>query len=693
MNEYSMPLGSGELKVTLNKYAKQADASVMISFENTAVLVTVVASKKENKLDFFPLIVNYDEKLYSAGKIPGNYKRREGQPSEQATLSARMIDRPIRPLFAHGYNQEVQIVCQVMATDLKYESNVYAATAASLALMLAEDIPFEGPIACVNVGLIDGEFVINPSFEQKEVSELDLKIAGSYDAINMVEAQANELSEEQMVEALLFGHEEIKRIVQWQNKIISELNIIKEPYIITPRLEYNELKEQIYNDFTVKMKDALCTVLKQERADKLNLVKEQINEAFLDDEESLQADINTIFNELEKDVFRKLIIEDKYRVDGRMITELRPLTSEIDLLPYVHGSAMFTRGETQVLSVATLGVKRDAQTLDGLEHVTNRPFMLHYNFPPYSVGETGRMGAPGRREIGHGNLAERAIQTMMPSEEEFAYTVRVVSEVLESNGSSSQATICSASMALMRAGVPLRKQVAGIAMGLISDGKDYTILTDIQGLEDHLGDMDFKVAGTKDGICAIQMDIKIAGISKEILTESLNQAKIARLEILDNMNATVSEFSQVLPETVPKLRTFKIAEKQIKDVIGKGGETINKIIEQTNVKIDIEEDGTVFIYSVDIDKLNEAADIILRIVKTYKVKEQYIATVERIESYGAFVKFDQGQDALMHISDMSKTRIDKVEDVLKLHDLVKVEIKEVDNKGRIKVKLVLESGE
>ncbi len=688
MNTYKIKIGKAEITATLNKFAKQTDATVMMGYDDTSVLVTAVASKQKSDRDFFPLIVNYEEKLYSLGKIPGNFGRREAKPSEQATLTARLIDRPIRPMFPEGYKQEVQVVATVMSLNHDFGPEMLSLNGASLALSLAGNIPFNGPVAAVNIGLVDGEFIVNPTVEEMANSELELKLAGTKTEINMVEAKANELSEEQMVDALMFGHEAIIKICKWQEDIVKAEKVVQQAYVT----DVDEVLENLYTDLEQNhlqdMQEALKVKPKAMRAEKLNSLAESLVEKY----ESTEIDINQImsgFNRLEKKVFRDLIINDKYRVDGRSIDEIRPLTSEIELLPRVHGSAMFTRGETQVIAITTLGVKSDAPIVDGLEVETERSFMLHYNFPPYSVGECGRMGAPGRREIGHGKLAENALSIVMPSQEEFPYTVRVVAEVLESNGSSSQATVCSTSMSLMQAGVPLKKPVAGIAMGLIADENDYTILTDIQGLEDHLGDMDFKVAGTKDGINAIQMDIKIQGISREVLSESLAQAKTARMQILDNMNAVISEPRAEVSEYAPKTVTLKINEKQIKDVIGKGGETINKIIEQTGVKIDIEEDGQVYIFGIEKAMIEKAKEIILKITKVYQVGERYEAEVYRIESYGAFVRFED-QEGLMHISDVAKERIEKVEDKLTIGQKVNVEIKEIDNKKRIKVKNIIE---
>ncbi len=692
MNTYELKMGNKLITATLNKFAKQADAAVMMGYEDTSVLVTAVGAKNASDRGFFPLIVNYEEKLYSMGKIPGNFARREGKPSEQATLTARLIDRPLRPMFPEEYQNEVQVVCTVMSLDQDYAPDMLSLNGASLSLMLASNIPFAGPIGAVNVGLIDGEFIINPTVEQLEVSDLDLKLAGTKTEINMVEAKANELSEETMIDALMFGHEAIKTICLWQEEVVKDQGIIQKEFIVEVNETYNQLLTIMSEEYSIKMHEALTIKEKHPRAEQLSELKNEIISHYVTEEEEAEINesmVNKAFAELEKNVFRKLIVEEKYRVDGRKLDEIRPLNSEVNLLKRAHGSAMFTRGETQVLAITTLGVKSDAPIVDGLEVETERPFMLHYNFPPYSVGECGRMGAPGRREIGHGKLAENALSVVMPSQEEFPYTVRVVAEVLESNGSSSQATVCSTSMSLMQAGVPIKKPVAGIAMGLIADEQDYTILSDIQGLEDHLGDMDFKVAGTKDGINAIQMDIKIQGISREILTESLKQANIGRMHILNHMNETINEPSNEVSEYAPKTVILKIEEKQIKDVIGKGGETINKIIEETNVKIDIEEDGQVYIFGTDPKMLEKAKLIIEKITKVYKVGEQYQATVFRIESYGAFVKFED-QEALMHISDVAKGRIEKVEDELSLNQEVTVEIKEIDAKKRIKVKNVIE---
>lgn len=688
----AIKIGSGNVNVELNKFAKQATSSLMINYEDTHVLVSVVEKSSAPDCDFFPLTVNYEEKLYALGKIPGNYNRRESRPSTQATLAARLIDRPLRPMFADHYHNEVQIVCSVVSYDPNFEPDILSITGASLALNLAPTIPFNKPVSGVCVGMIDGEFIINPTLAQKEQSQIELKMAGSSEAIVMVEASSQEVSEEVMIDALMFGHEHIKKLCAWQQAIIDQVGVEKIPFIYTPEDSYTNWFNLITNNYQDRIKQALQIQSKEARNQAIDEVCEQIinNHPELidqDDEEMSKLFANTAFDDVKKNVFRRLIIDDKHRVDGRQLDEIRPLSSEIDLLPRPHGSSLFTRGETQSLATVTLGVMSDQQTFDGFEPYTEKPLLLHYNFPPYSVGETGRMGAPGRREIGHGHLGELAISQVIPNTTDFPYTIRVVSEILESNGSSSQATICAASLALMDAGVPIKEHVAGIAMGLIKDEYGYSILTDIQGLEDHLGDMDFKVAGTSQGICSIQMDIKIDGIDRQILTTALAQAKKARLQILEHMNQIISTPRSQLSEYAPKTITMQIKVNKIKDVIGKGGETINKIIDQTGVKIDIEEDGQVFIYGVDQQSLDQAKQMIETIIHEYEVGQQYKAVVKRIEVYGAFVSFND-QEALLHISDLSKKRVDKVEDVINLNEEIEVEIISIDEKNRIKVKLI-----
>lgn len=685
---YKLEIGGRDLEVTLGKFAKQATGSAMVAYGDTQILATSVLSKREEDRGFFPLVVNYEEKLYATGKVPGSFSRREGRPSDNATLAARLIDRPIRPLFPDGYQREIQIVTTVMSLEKDNEPEVTAINAASIALSLSASIPFEGPIGAVHIGRVDGNFIVNPTVEERETSDLELRVAGTADAINMVEAKANELSEAEIADAILLAHEEIKKIVAFQNQIKAELGIETATWTREVHQLEAGIESKIETTFNDQILEAMKIKTKQEKAEKLSEVEELIVADFGYEDEEEEKLVRKLIDKRVKQIFRDLIIHDNHRPDGRVTTEVRALSSETELLKRAHGSALFTRGETQALAAVTLGMKMDGQLLDGFELESEKLFMLHYNFPPYSVGETGRIGSPGRREIGHGNLAEKALSIVMPKYDEFPYTVRVVSEILGSNGSSSQATVCAGSMALMQAGVPIKKQVAGIAMGLIGDDEgSYTILTDIQGLEDHLGDMDFKVAGTNDGICAIQMDIKIKGITKEILTEALEQARIGRLHILDHMNETIAAPNTELSEHAPKIDTLQIKPAKIKDVIGKGGDTINKIIDETGVKIDIEDDGLVAIYGIDNDMMKRARQIIEEIVKEYEVGQVFTGKVTRIEKFGAFVKFDTKGDALVHISDLAKGRVEKTEDVVQVDQEVEITIKEIDNKGRIKAKL------
>ncbi|WOO87315.1 polyribonucleotide nucleotidyltransferase [Mollicutes bacterium LVI A0039] len=685
---YKLAIGGRDLEVSIGKFAKQATGSAMVAYGDTQILATSVLSKKEEDRGFFPLIVNYEEKLYAAGKVPGSFSRREGRPSDNATLAARLIDRPIRPLFPDGYKREIQIVTTVMSIDKDNEPEVTAINAASLALSLSSSIPFEGPIGAVHIGRIDGQFIVNPTVAEREASDLELRVAGTYDAINMVEAKANELSEAEIADAILLAHSEIKKIVEFQNTIKADLGIETAAWTRPVHELEAEINEQLVAKFDAQIIEVMKIQTKLEKAERLSELEGQIIEDFACEDETMEKLVHNAFDKRVKEIFRELIIHDNLRPDGRSTDEVRVLTSETGILKRAHGSALFTRGETQALAAITLGMKMDGQLLDGFELETEKLFMLHYNFPPYSVGECGRIGSPGRREIGHGNLAEKALSVVMPKYEEFPYTVRVVSEILESNGSSSQASVCAGSMGLMQAGVPIKKQVAGIAMGLIGDEDgSYTILTDIQGLEDHLGDMDFKVAGTSDGICAIQMDIKIKGITKEILIEALEQARVGRLHILEHMNSVISEPNPTLSDFAPKIETLQIKVAKIKDVIGKGGEMINKIIDETGVKIDIEEDGLVAIYGIEPEMMARARAIIEEIVKEYQVGEVYTGKVVRIEKFGAFVKFDSKGDALVHISDLAKGRVENTEDVVKLDQEVEITIKEIDNKGRIKAKL------
>ena len=675
-----------KLTVETGELAKQANGSVLVRYDDTVILSTAVAGKEPKDVDFFPLTVTYEEKLYSVGKIPGGFLKREGRPSEHGTLTARMIDRPIRPLFADGFRNEVQVVNTVLSVDQNASPEMSAMLGASLALCLS-DIPFNGPIAGVNVGLIDGEFTVNASPEDMQRSLLNLEVAGTKDAINMVEADAKEIDEDTMLEALLFGHEKIKELIAFQEEVVAACGKEK---IEIPLFE---LDPAIVSEVEAIAKERMIQAVripgKLERYGAIDDINAEVVAMFeereyadLKAQEKVIKQVKIVLHDLEKDEVRRLITEDKVRPDGRKIDEVRPLNSQIDLLPRVHGSALFTRGETQVLSVCTLGALGEHQKIDGLGMEDQKRFMHHYNFPPYSVGETGRMGAPGRREIGHGALGERALAQVIPSEDEFPYTIRVVSEVLESNGSSSQGSICASSMALMAAGVPISAPVSGVAMGLVKKGEDYTILTDIQGMEDHLGDMDFKVAGTKNGICALQMDIKIDGITKEILQEALAQAKVGRAQIMENMLGAIEKPRDQLSEYAPKVFMMRIEPDQIKDVIGSGGKTINEIIEKSNdVKIDIEQDGRVTIYHYDQESINIAAALIQAIVRKAEVGEIYDGKVVRVEDKYAFVELFAGTNGFLHVGDVAHERVNKVSDVLKLGDIVKVKVIKITDKG------------
>ncbi|MDU9274948.1 polyribonucleotide nucleotidyltransferase [Staphylococcus pseudintermedius] len=673
------------LTIETGQLAKQANGAVLVRYGDTVVLSTATASKEPRDGDFFPLTVNYEEKMYAAGKIPGGFKKREGRPGDEATLTARLIDRPIRPLFPDGYRHDVQIINTVLSADPNCSPEMAAMIGSSMALSVS-DIPFQGPIAGVNVGYVDGEYVINPNLEQREKSRLDLEVAGHKDAVNMVEAGASEITEAEMLEAILFGHEEIKRLCAFQEEIIAHLQPEKREFIP------EEKNQTLIDSVTQMTKDenlngAIQTFDKQECDANLDAIKERILANFENEEdpenEALLKEVGTIINTLIKDEVRRLIADEKIRPDGRKPDEIRPLSSEVGLLPRAHGSGLFTRGQTQALSVLTLGSISEYQIIDGLGEEEHKRFMHHYNFPNFSVGETGPVRAPGRREIGHGALGERALKYIIPDEKTFPYTVRIVSEVLESNGSSSQASICGSTLALMDAGVPIKAPVAGIAMGLVTREESYTILTDIQGMEDALGDMDFKVAGTTEGITAIQMDIKIDGLTKEVIEEALEQARKGRLAILEHMMQTIDQPRKELSAYAPKVEIMQIKPEKIRDVIGPGGKQINEIIDATGVKLDIEQDGTVFIGSTEQDMINQARAWIESIVREAEVGQVYDAKVKRIEKFGAFVELFPGKDALVHISQISNERINKVEDVLNMGDTLKVKVTEIDKQGRV----------
>ena len=658
----------------------------MVRYGESTVLSAAVMSKKMSMGDFFPLQVNYEEKMYAAGKFPGGFNKREGRPTTDATLTARLIDRPIRPMFAEGFRNEVQVINTVLSYDENASAPMAAMFGSSLALSIS-DIPFNGPIAGVQVAYIDGDFIINPTAEQKELSLLELTVAGTKDAINMVESGAKELSEDIMLEALLKGHEAVRELIAFQEEIVAAVG--KEKAEVELLQVDADLQVEIIAAYNTDLQKAVQVEEKKAREAATEAVKEEVRavyeERYAEDEnfETIMRDVAEILEQMEHAEVRRLITEDKIRPDGRRVDEIRPLDAEIDFLPKVHGSGLFTRGQTQALSVLTLAPMGETQIVDGLDPEYKKRFLHHYNFPQYSVGETGRYGAPGRREIGHGALGERALAQVLPSLEEFPYAIRLVAEVLESNGSSSQASICAGTLALMAGGVPIKAPVAGIAMGLISDGSNYTILTDIQGLEDHFGDMDFKVAGTREGITALQMDIKIEGITPQILQEALAQAKKARFEILDLIEATIPEPRAQLAPTAPKIDTIKIDVDKIKVVIGKGGETIDKIIEETGVKIDIDEDGNVSIFSSDQAAIDRAKEIIAGLVREAKVGEVYRGKVVRIEKFGAFVNLFDKTDALVHISEISWTRTANVADVLEVGEEVDVKVIKVDDKGRV----------
>ena len=681
--------------------AKQAHGAVLVRYGDTVILSTAVVSNNANILsDFFPLMVLYQEKLYSVGKIPGGFIKREGRPTDAATLAARMIDRPMRPMFPEDFRNEVQVVNTVLSVDTDNSPELTAMFGSSLCTSISK-IPFDGPIAGVKVGRVNGEFIINPTPAELEESDIDLTVAGTKNAINMVEAGSKEVSEDDMLEALMFGHKAVQELCEFQEEIIKEIGLPKMEY------EHLEIEDELRNAIEAEVKDELDKALrikaKLERYEAIDNIKERVVEEYeeknadMDKEELtvLITKVKLVLESIEYDLFRSITVNEHLRADGRKMDEIRPLSTAKDILPRTHGSAMFTRGETQALAITTLGALNEYQAFDGISLETQKHFMLHYNFPAFSVGETGRYGSPGRREIGHGALGERCLKQVMPSEEEFPYTVRVVSEILESNGSSSQATICAGCLSLMAAGVPIKAPVAGIAMGLITskDEKEYEILTDIQGMEDHLGDMDFKVGGTREGICSLQMDIKIKGINKDILKKALAQAKKARIEILDVMEKEIKEPRKDVSEYAPKLETFMINPDKIKDVIGKGGEMITKIIcESSNVdtvqdmnavKIDVEENGQVIIYHTDRNVINKAAEMIKSIVREVEDGVKYTAKVVKVEDFGCFVQLWPGCEGLVHVSQLAHERVEKASDMVKVGDEIIVMSLGYDQKGRL----------
>lgn len=679
---FSTEVSGKKFTVEIGELAKQANGACMVHYGDTSVLCTVTASKEAKDVPFFPLTVNYEERLYAVGKIPGGFIKREGRPSEKAILASRLIDRPIRPLFPEGFRNEVQVITTVMSVDQDCSSEIAAMIGSSIALSIS-DIPFEQPIAGVHVGRVDGEYVINPTVEETAKSDMELTVAGTKDAINMVEAGADEVPEDAMLEAIMFGHKEVVRLVEFQEEIVKQVGLEKMEYELF-EIE-DEIRAEVESEAKEKLIQAIQVKEKHAREDAIEDVKEEIVSRYEEQEaeEDTIEQVKSTLDELVKSEVRRLITKEKIRPDGRKPDEIRPLSSRVDLLPRAHGSGLFTRGQTQVLSVCTLGALGDVQILDGLDLEESKRFMHHYNFPHYSVGETGPIRGPGRREIGHGALGERALEKVVPSEKEFPYTIRLVSEVLESNGSSSQASICASTLAMMDAGVPIKAPVAGIAMGLVKEGEDYTILTDIQGMEDALGDMDFKVAGTEKGITALQMDIKIAGLSQDILEEALNQAKEGRMKILESMMQTINRPNKELSEYAPKILTMQINPEKIRDVIGPHGKQINEIIDETGVKIDIEQDGSVFISSPDMEMNEKAKQIIEDIVREVEVGEMYLGTVKRIEKFGAFVELFKGKDGLVHISELAEGRTNRVEDVVSIGDKIMVKVKEIDKQGRI----------
>jgi len=681
MNIFETQIAGRPFRVEIGEVAQLAKGAAMIRYGATEILVVASASKKPRQgMDFFPLSCDYEEKRYAVGKFPGGFIKREGRPTEKAILTCRLIDRPIRPLFPKGFRNDVQVVATVMSVDQDNAPEIVAMIGSSIALSIS-DIPFNGPTGSVEVGYINGEYIVNPNEEQRLISELSLIVSGTKEAIMMVEAGGNEISEAVMLEGILLAHEEIKKIVIFQEEIIAAVGKVKKDYVLYIPTE--EMKVEVVAFLGDQLTSAVKTADKLERLENIDAIKDLVEKHFSEIYPNQGNEIDDVFSSLLKKEIRRLILEDRIRPDNRKMEEIRHISAKVDYLSRPHGSGLFTRGETQVLSVVTLSVLGDVQILDGISNEESKRYIHHYNFPSYSVGEARPSRGPGRREIGHGALAERALMPMLPSQEEFPYAIRVVSEVLSSNGSTSQASVCGSSISLMAAGVPLKAPVAGIAMGLIKENEKLAILSDIQGMEDALGDMDFKVAGTEAGITAIQMDIKVDGISKEVLTEALEQARIGRLHILGIMNEEISESRTDLSPYAPRIIILQIKPGKIRDVIGSGGKVINKIIDETGVKIDIQDDGRVFIASVDTASGNRAKEIIENIVREVEIGEVFTGTVVRIMNFGAFVSIPGDKDGLIHISKLANERVNAVEDVVNIGDKVLVKVMEIDGQGRI----------
>jgi len=678
---FEYELGKRKLTVNIGKVAEQANGSCLIRYGDTVLLVTACSSKEPREgVDFFPLSVDYEEKLYSVGKIPGGFIKREGKPSEKAILTSRLIDRPIRPLFPKGYRNDVQVIATVLSVDQDCSPDIVAMIGSSVALSIS-DIPFQGPTGSVAVGLIDGKFILNPTSAEREKSDLSLIVSGTKDAVMMVEAGANEVPEDLMLEGILFAHEYIKEICNFIESIQKEVGKEKQEYEV---FKPDELIEKEVKEYaTDKLREAIHTVDKQGRDENIDKCKEEVMEYFLEKYPENEEDIDGSLYDIIKEEVRSMILNDGIRPDNRKVDEIRPITCEVGILPRTHGSGLFTRGQTQVLTITTLGASEDVQIIDGLGKEESKRYMHHYNFPPYSTGETRVMRGPGRREIGHGALAERALEPVIPSEENFPYTIRLVSEVLSSNGSTSQASVCGSTLSLLDAGVPIKAPVAGVAMGLMKSEDKVVILTDIQGMEDFLGDMDFKVAGTEKGITAIQMDIRIAGIGRNILKEALERARIGRLFILNKMREAISSPRKELSPYAPRIFSMNVNPDKIRDIIGPGGKVINKIIDETGVKIDIDESGKVVIAAENIENGKKAVNLIEKIIKDVEVGEIYLGKVTRIVNFGAFVEILNGKEGLVHISNIARERINKVEDVLSVGDEILVKVMEIDNQGRI----------